>query len=73
MEKLAKQYKQRAESERQAGGHITINKYMPYISITLSGGESYFFEDHEADDLLASVPDWINTEDYLLASAQEWG
>ena len=69
---ILKDFEQRAEAERQAGGFVEINYGLPSVSITLSDGSDYFFQEHEADDLLGEVPTNIADEDYLLAVAQGW-
>lgn len=69
---LVKQYEERAEAEREAGGSIEINSGLPYIDITMSDGSVYTFQEHEADELLNEVPDNISAEDYILAQAQNW-
>lgn len=64
------QFEERAENEIKAGGSIEINYRIPYISIKLSDGNEYFFQDFEAQELLDEVPDVISSEDYILAIAQ---
>ena len=77
-DELIKQYMERADAERAAGGEIEYNDLLPSISIKLSTGEDYFFQEWQADELLDEVPDFIRggskplIEDYLLAMAQEW-
>lgn len=71
-QELQQQYEERAAAEREAGSTIEINYGLPYVSIRLSGGGEYFFQEHQADDLLATVPEWVAAEDYLLAQAQDW-
>lgn len=65
-------YTERYEAEKAAGGSITVNRSIPYVAIQLSDGTEYYFQEEEADNLLSEVPDWINAEVYLLASAQDW-
>ena len=69
---LVKQYEERAQAERDAGGSISINHGLPYISITMSDFTEYFFQGEDAEELLDSTPEWINAEDYILAIAQNW-
>lgn len=69
---LIQQYTERAEAERTAGGKIEINTYIPYVALTMSDGTEYFFQGHEADNLLNEVYDNICPEDYILAMAQNW-
>ena len=70
--KLLKQYRKRAKDERDGGGSIEIDMVLPSIAITMSDGEEYYFQEHEADELLATVPENISAEDFILASAQNW-
>jgi hypothetical protein len=65
-------YEARATAELNAGAIIEINETACYIAITMSDGSEYFFQDHEADDLLDEVPDNISGEYYILAMAQGW-
>ena len=69
---LVKQYEERADSERAAGGEIEIDRIAGTVSIKMSDESEYFFQDHEADELLSRVPDNIQKEDFLLAVAQNW-
>jgi len=76
-EELAKQYQARAEAEYAAGGSVDINLVVGSVSVTLSGGESYFFQGDEADGLLeeaALMADdlEIDEDDYIMAAAQNW-
>lgn len=70
--RLVNQYERRADAERRAGGSIEIDYRLPYIAIEMSDGSEYFFQEYEADNLLDTVPNNINAEDFLLASAQNW-
>jgi hypothetical protein len=71
-EQHAKQCEYYANCEREAGGTIEINTALPYVAVTMSDGSEYFFQGDEADELLESVPDYINREDYILSQAQGW-
>jgi hypothetical protein len=71
-EQIVAQLEKRAAAEREAGGSIEIEPGLPSISITLSDGSEYFFQEWEADELLEKVPANITHEDYLLAIAQNW-
>jgi len=70
-QELLQQYTERANAERESGSTVEISE-MPYVAVTLSCGQEYFFQSDEADDLLNEVPEWINAEDYILATAQNW-
>lgn len=69
---IVRDMEKRADAEREAGGSVEINTRIPTISVTLSDGSEYFFQEDEASDLLDEVPDNISPEDYILASAQSW-
>lgn len=69
---LVRQYQQRAENERKSGGYIEINYDIPTIGIRLSDGSEYFFQEHEAEELLKEVPENISAEDFLLSSSGDW-
>lgn len=70
--RMAKDYTRRAQSERAAGGHVKIYDWFPAVSVTMSGGDEFYFQDHEASELLDSVPDNMNPSDFILAMAQGW-
>ena len=63
-----------AQCEREAGGKVEINSmYMlPYVAINMSDGTEYFFQEHEATELLEEIPEDIEDEDFLLWLAQRW-
>ena len=69
---LLAQYEDRAEKERAGGGSIEIDDMLSTIAITMSDGGEYFFQEHEAADLLSEVPGNIHPEDFILAIAQNW-
>lgn len=69
---MVKDYTERANAERRAGGSIEINTRMPTVAITMSNGEEWFFQGEEATELLDEVPYNMNEEDYILATAQDW-
>lgn len=71
-EQMQAQYRARYDAEVQAGGRIQINRGLPEVAITMSDGSEYYFQDWQADDLLATVPEWCSAEVFLLASAQNW-
>lgn len=62
-----------AEYEKEGGAKVEINESMPYISITLRNGNTYFFQGEEASNMLNDCPEDINNEDYFLYIAQGWG
>jgi hypothetical protein len=69
---FAADIKRRAQAERKAGGSIKIDRRLPWVAIVLSDGSEYFFQEHEASELLDGIPDFVNEEDFLLAMAQGW-
>jgi len=69
---MVRDYERRAKAERRGGGHVEIDTRFSTVSVTLSDGSEYFFQEGEADDLLDEVPDNIAPEDYILAVAQGW-
>lgn len=76
-EQMKQQIERCAQAERDAGATIEINTGLPYVAITMSNGDEYFFQEHEADELLdehnASADKFDTTvEDSILHSAQGW-
>lgn len=69
---IVRDYQERAEAERQAGGSIEIDSGIPSVYVKMSSGEDYFFQEHEADKILKTVPANISAEDFILATAQSW-
>lgn len=78
---LAKQYKERARAERAAGGKISIDRGLPSLSVTLSDGAEYYWQEHQAEHNLDEakkdmkengLEGKISLEDYILAQAQNW-
>jgi len=65
-------FRHRAEAERRSGSSIEIDYGLPSVDIRLSGGIEYYFQEHEAQQLLDSIPDEFSPEDFLLATAQGW-
>ena len=70
--RMVKSYEKRANAERKGGGSIEIDTKLPSVAVTMSDSSEYFFQEHEASDLLNDVPDNISPEDYILAIAQNW-
>lgn len=71
-EQFAADLEARHNAELAAGGSIVINHNLPTVAVYLSDGNSYFFQEHEAAELLDGVPDYVNEEVFLLAMAQGW-
>jgi len=78
-ETLAKQYKARARAERKGGGSIRIDTRVPEVLIVRSTGEERYFQDWQADELIAEMKraagkmlDYMSLEDFILAASQSW-
>lgn len=61
-----------ADTERSGGATVEINKTAGYVAIRLTDGTTFYFQDHEADDILSGVPENISGEDWLLSQAIGW-
>ena len=61
-----------AKAERLAGGSVIINNVLPTVSVITSAGEEYFFQEHEAELLLDTVPADLCAEDHILYSSTNW-
>lgn len=70
--RMVRQYERLAKSERRGGGKIDIDYRLPTVYIKTSARDEYFFQEHEAQDLLDTVPQNIAAEDFLLAQSQNW-
>ena len=57
-----------ADAERAAGTVIKIDYTLPSIEISREGEVVYWFQEHEAQELLETVPEGLNAEDFLLFS-----
>ena len=69
---LMKDFEKIAENERKKGAEYEDNPTIETLSIKLSDGKEYFFQDEEYNELMAEVPDNMATEDYILAVAVGW-
>lgn len=69
---LNKQLKKRADAARAAGQHVDINETLPCVLVYRGEDDEFFLQGEAAEELLESVPDWADSEDYLLATAQDW-
>ena len=69
---LRKQYTERANAEREAGGSCEIHWGLGWVNVELSDGSAYYFDGSDTERLLSEVPEWICAEDYILAMAQNW-
>ena len=68
---LAEQIRQTAEAAIKSGQEVHINSSMPYVAVNTKL-EEFFFQGQEAAELLDSVPDNVNEEDFILFLAQGW-
>lgn len=71
-EELVTQITRIADAAREEGQYVEINDVLPTVLIYRGEDDEFFFQEHEAVDLLQTVPDYVNVEDYLLYIAQEW-
>lgn len=69
---LIDQIEDTAKYCRGEGQSVEINYSLPYVAIERGEDDFYFFQGEEASELLETVPDWINDEDYFLWVAQGW-
>lgn len=68
---FAEQIRQTAEAAIKNGQEVHINRSLPYVAVTTKL-EEFFFQGQEAAELLDSVPDNVNEEDFILFLAQGW-
>ena len=66
-----KEVEKTAEAARSAGQTIEINRRLPYVAVT-TGEDEYFFQGQDAQELLDSVPDYLDAENCILWLAQGW-
>lgn len=69
---LCTQLIERYNAEISAGATIKINSHIPYVAVTMSDNSEYFFQGEEAEELLNSVPENINEDEFIIAIAQGW-
>ena len=76
-EQMRQQIEQSASAELAAGAQIDIDRRYGWVSLTLSDGSEYFFQDSEGYDLIdehdksADKFD-VTCEQSILHSAQGW-
>lgn len=63
-EVLRHHHKTCADALRTLGFTLEIHTGLPYVAI--DGPGEFFCQEHEAQELLDSVPEWADPEDYLL-------
>jgi hypothetical protein len=76
-DELRRQIEGTAKYCRMQGQYVTINRSMPWVEVYhgLDGwGEAseYFFQGDDALNLLAEVPEYVSSEDYILWLSQGW-
>lgn len=76
-QEMKQQIEQSARFEVKAGATVEINNGLPYVALTMSNGDEYFFQGEEASELLdeheASAAKFdCSVEDSILHSAQGW-
>lgn len=69
---LCTQLIERYNAEVSAGATIDINPHLPYIALKMSDNSEYYFQGDEAEELLDSVPENIQEEEFIVAIAQDW-
>lgn len=61
-----------ADAEREAGTVVKIDYTLPSIEISREGEVVYYFQEHEASELLETVPAGLKVEDYFLFAQSSW-
>lgn len=69
---LIKQFEEIAAAAREAGCTVEIDHGLPWVAVSDGVGGEWFFQEHEAEELLATVPEELHAEDYILAVSQGW-
>lgn len=70
---LVDQIEGTAEVCREEGWDVEIDHGLPTVAIKNQDGETeWFFQGHEAQELLDNVPEDVSEEDYILWSSQGW-
>lgn len=74
---LIEQIEETAKFCRAEGQSVEINHSLPWVSVNRGVNEwgdpdEYFFQGEEASELIDSVPEWINEDDFILWSSQGW-
>ena len=75
---IAQDYRKRASSEREAGGSCEIDNSLPSVSIKLSDGSEFYFQEWRADKFLTEAKTTMRDtglegllpiEDFILATS----
>ena len=61
-----------SNAELKAGTKIEMNRILPTVSIRYHDGEEYFFQEHEASDLLDRAKALADRLDLDLGSVLRW-
>lgn len=80
---LVQQILRIANSARESGQDVQIESMLPTVSIMRGDGDEFFFQEHQADDILEKAQKIIvdlgeeaemelSVEDVLLYQAQNW-
>jgi hypothetical protein len=65
---LVEQIRLVAAMARKEGQYVKIDNVLPSIDIN----DTYHFQEHAAEELLADVPEEVTAEDWLLWHSQGW-
>jgi len=60
------------EAAISEGASIAIDQAFSWVYIVNPNGEEWFFQGHEANELLNTVPEYINAEHFLIHTSQGW-
>lgn len=83
-QQLIAQIASTAQVARDAGQSVTINPTLPTVSVYRGEGDEFFFQEHEADDLLTQARETLDNlideedvaqigeEEVILHQAQGW-
>lgn len=63
-----------AATARRCGASVTINYNLPYVGVVTTDGQEYFFQEHEAEKLLADAGYFTkpDPEDVIVWMSQGW-
>lgn len=71
-EQLIKDMAEASEAFYKHGGKIEINWGLPYIRILQTDGEEWFFQEHEAQQLIDEIDGDFIPEHYFIWTSREW-
>lgn len=61
-----------AKAQREAGAFVNIDHRLPTVLVHLDDDEEFFFQEHEASELLDHTPEQVSEQDYLLWLSKGW-